>query len=364
MMKRIKLFIFIEFSALLYVAGCNLSGMEEQIYLWDGQESIASYAQRLGFAPRKTIVLGQNISIELVLIPSGRFEMGTDQAESQWIGIGCIAAGAISLIIILIMKRRSAKAGSLRMQWSLRAFMLFIAMIALIEYGGVRLWLRDLDRERYCAWATPKHEVTIAKPFYMGKYEITQEQYEHVVGVNPSHSIGKTLPVHFVTWKEAKKFCRLLTEMTGYNVRLPSEAEWEYACRAGTVSQYSSGDYISDLDKSGWHSGNSNNSNFIIMPHSVGLKQSNNFGLYDMHGNVSEWVEDYFSHDYNITRSDESANERPCIANRGNSAVGIRVLRGGCVRSPSKECRSASRFYKEEDIVIDYEGFRIIVDCE
>jgi formylglycine-generating enzyme required for sulfatase activity len=172
----------------------------------------------------------------------------------------------------------------------------------------------------------PQNDVT-APGFYIGKYQITQAQWKAVMGNNPSHFKGDpALPVENISWNDAHLYCEKLAEMTGKAYRLPSEAEWEYACRAGTT-----GDYATDLDATAWYSGNSGGET-----HPVGQKQPNAFGLYDMHGNVWEWCQDqsvsssrrvvrggsWYSSGY-VYRSTVSDNELP--AARGNH-IGFRVV--------------------------------------
>lgn len=129
----------------------------------------------------------------------------------------------------------------------------------------------------------PQHRVTL-QSFYVGKYEVTQSQYRAVMGTNPSYFKGDNFPVEQVSWNDANEFCRRLSRITGLHYRLPSEAEWEYACRAGTT-----GDYSGSLDLIAWYGKNSSN-----RTHPVGTRQPNAWGLHDMHGNVWEWVEDWY----------------------------------------------------------------------
>ena len=134
-----------------------------------------------------------------------------------------------------------------------------------------------------------QHKVTISRPFYMGRYEVTQDQYQQVMAANPSVTKGDSLPVHKLTWQDAQDFCEKLGQQTGQRVQLPTEAEWEYAVRAGTTTLYHSGDTIPDLDKVSWYGANSGGA-----PHPVGQKMPNAWGLYDMHGNIREYVRDLY----------------------------------------------------------------------
>ena len=131
----------------------------------------------------------------------------------------------------------------------------------------------------------PQHQVRITKPFYLGVNEVTQEQYERVMGNNPSYFKGDPQrPVETVAWDDAVEFCRMLTKKEGVTYRLPTEAEWEYACRAGTTTRYSFGDDPKNMSDYAWCRQNSDGKS-----HPVGQKKPNAWGLYDMHGNVWEW---------------------------------------------------------------------------
>jgi formylglycine-generating enzyme required for sulfatase activity len=146
-----------------------------------------------------------------------------------------------------------------------------------------------------------QHLVKITKPFYLSAHEVTQAQYEQVMGKNPSYfsvsGNGKgrvsgdtsQLPVERVSWNDAVEFCRKLSDEEGVEYRLPTEAEWEYACRAGTTTAYSFGNDVAQLGEYAWYADNSENTS-----HAVGEKKPNAWGLYDMHGNVWEWCQDWF----------------------------------------------------------------------
>lgn len=191
-----------------------------------------------------------------------------------------------------------------------------------------------------------QHEVTISTPFYMGKYEVTQEQYEAVMGANPSHFKGSKKPVENVTWNDAQDFCRKLSAKTGKIVRLPTEAEWEYACRAGTTTAFYSGDADADLNNAGWHSGNSSRTT-----HPVGEKMANKFGLYDMHGNVWEWCQDWYG----------GHSARAQIDPVGPASGATRVCRGGSWSIGPWGCRSAIPSNSVPGERSSFTGFRVVV---
>jgi len=177
----------------------------------------------------------------------------------------------------------------------------------------------------------PVHHVTIPDPFYMSKYEVTQKQWSEVMGSNPSFFKGDNLPVEKVSWNDVQEFIKKLNEKNGaVKYRLPSEAEWEYAARAGKTTRYSFGDNESDLDEYAFYSDNSGDKT-----QSVGQKKPNPWGLYDMHGNVWEWVQDEWHDNYESAPTDGSAWED------GSGAV--RVIRGGGWVTNARACRSADR---------------------
>jgi len=193
----------------------------------------------------------------------------------------------------------------------------------------------------------PQHDVTVPG-FQIGKFEVTQAQWKAVMGDsnNPSSYKGDKLPVENVSWNEAKVFCETLSGMTGKNYRLPSEAEWEYACRAGNT-----GDYAGELQEMAWYSLNSGN-----ITHAVGRKMKNVFGLFDMHGNVWEWCEDVWHADYNGAPVNGSA-----WINGGDQR--LRVIRGGEQGSDADNCRSAKRNYGTPDTRQKGIGFRVVVSA-
>jgi formylglycine-generating enzyme required for sulfatase activity len=134
----------------------------------------------------------------------------------------------------------------------------------------------------------PVRRVRISKAFYLGRYEVTQAQYKEITGKNPAKLQGDSLPATQVSYAQAREFCGKLSQLVGVSVTLPTEAQWEYACRAGTKTRFYSGDTQADLDKVAWYAGNS-----AAGVHPVGQKQPNAWGLYDMLGNVWEFCTDY-----------------------------------------------------------------------
>lgn len=189
----------------------------------------------------------------------------------------------------------------------------------------------------------PVHRVSIARPFYMGRHEVTQAQWQSVMGNNPSNFRGENLPVEQVSWNDAQEFIRRLNALNdGYTYRLPSEAEWEYACRAGTT-----GDYAGNLDAMAWYGNNSEGRTYP-----VGTKQRNAFGLYDMHGNVLEWCEDWYHESYAGAPTDSSA----WVSGGGQR----RMLRGGSWNYYADGLRSANRSWYVPGVRNLYLGFRVV----
>jgi formylglycine-generating enzyme required for sulfatase activity len=193
----------------------------------------------------------------------------------------------------------------------------------------------------------PQYKVTISKPFQMGATEVTQEQYEAIMGKNPSSCKGPANPVEQVSWEEAMEFCKKVSAKTGQKVRLPTEAEWEYACRAGTKTRFYSGDEEKDLADCGWYIENSGK-----QTHPVGEKKPNAFGLFDMHGNVWEWCADWYAESYLGAKA---------VDPTGPATGTNRVVRGGCWLDPMRLCRSAIRFRNKPDSRSAYVGFRVVV---
>ncbi|WP_201800147.1 formylglycine-generating enzyme family protein [Beggiatoa leptomitoformis] len=279
-----------------------------------------------GRAKTFSLRVSWSVSIEMVLIPAGEFMMGSNNGSSD---------------------EKPVKTFSLRVSPSVN-----IKMV-LIPAGEFMMGSeKGEDNEK------PVHNVKIKQPFYMGKYPVTQAQWKAVMGDNPSywkavmgnnpsHWKGNNLPVENVNWADCVAFCEKLSKLSGKTIRLPSEAEWEYACRAGTTTNYWWGDSI-DNNRC-WYNDNSGGKTH---PHPVGKKvnaHTNPFGLCDMLGNVWEWCEDKWEGNYNTLRSQQ--------AHKSNSEYW--VLRGGSWGSFANGVRSAYR-YGNSTYRDGIEGFRIV----
>jgi formylglycine-generating enzyme required for sulfatase activity len=194
------------------------------------------------------------------------------------------------------------------------------------------------------------HQVTLTRAFELGVYEVTQEQYKKVMGTTPSEFKGPQNPVEMVSWDDAVEFCRNLSAMpaekkAGYIYRLPTEAEWEYACRAGTTTKYCFGDSDSALGDYAWYDENSGNTT-----HPVGGKKPNPWGLYDMHGNVWEWCQDWYG-DYPSGSVTDP---------QGVKSGSPRVNRGGSWYDTALYARSAARDGYSPDLRFYDLGFRVL----
>ena len=228
-----------------------------------------------------------------------------------------------------------------------------------------------------------QHEVTLSRDYFIGAFECTQEQYERVMGKNPSQfqdprSKGSTAnhPVERVSWNDAVEFCRRLSslpeeEQEGRVYRLPTESEWEYACRAGTTTSYSYGDEEGQLGDYAWFANNSGNvvldakklllaskdkrsnddrlERYQCRTHPVGRKRPNSWGLFDMHGNVWEWCSDWYG-DYPMVAVTDP---------QGPVQGSVRIRRGGPWNDPAECCRSAYRDFREPTHTSHSLGFRL-----
>jgi formylglycine-generating enzyme required for sulfatase activity len=201
-------------------------------------------------------------------------------------------------------------------------------------------------------WELPRHQITISKPFYLGVYEVTQKEWEAVMGTNPSKNKGSDNPVEMVSWEDVQVFIEHLNKKEGHSrYRLPTEAEWEYAARAGSTSAYFFGPDNSQLKDYAWYWDNSGDTT-----HPVGQKRPSAWGLYDMMGNVFEWTQDWYDDTY-------YANS-PSVDPTGPISGDSRVVRGCGWTIDASGCRSAFRFGYEPAYRAAHFGFRLALSPE
>ena len=193
--------------------------------------------------------------------------------------------------------------------------------------------------------AHPVHDVVLSHDFEIGRYEVTQAQWQAVLGDNPSHFRGVDLPVERVSWVDVQSFLEALNaRRDGFVYRLPTDAEWEYAARAGTTGDYGGTGVLGEM---GWYARNAGGST-----HAVGTKQPNAWGLYDMHGNVWEWVHDWYDKTYYASS--------PTTDPRGPITGTARVCRGGGWSYSAGRSMSASRAHPPPDARDSFIGFRLV----
>ena len=193
----------------------------------------------------------------------------------------------------------------------------------------------------------PQHRVCITRGFWLGKHPITQAQWESVMGENPAHFSGPEFPVEQVSWRECQVFLDRLSGDDSGRYRLPSEAEWEYACRAGSTGAYSFGDALDGMEDCAWVSQAG-----VDGPRVVGLGTPNAWGLHDMHGNVLEWCQDWFQTYY--------YRESPVEDPQGPTEGDGRVLRGGAFNLDGKYARASFRYFNSSGCRGPNMGFRIV----
>jgi len=267
----------------------------------------------------------------------------------------------LALLVASVIKARKNKT---RLQYSLKRLTFVIVVSSFGILGCVYYWekskeLQQAQREfneqnlryqKYDINEKPGHKVRITAPFYLGKFEVAQAQFESVMSNNPSPIRSATNPVEGVTWFEAVQFCTAISEFNGcYGARLPTEAEWEFAARAGTNTLYCSGNSKTDLSSVAWFGDNSGSS-----PHPVGEKIPNNWGLYDVHGNVWEWCSNY-----HCKYTSDSV-----VDPKGPSQGDERVLRGGSFSDDVGMCRSTFRIGNAPNATIDAPGFRVVIPAQ
>lgn len=219
--------------------------------------------------------------------------------------------------------------------------------LVLIPPGSFRMG-GDKKLEQAEDHETPRHIVKISQTYFLGKYEVTQIQWSEIMNNNPSEFVDDKRPVERVSWNDVKVFIQKLNTKEETNkYRLPTEAEWEYAARAGSESSYAFGSDTIMLSQHAWYRKNSGGKT-----HPVGQLNPNVWGLYDMHGNVHEWCQDWFDRQY----YSQSASNAPL----GPSTGLAKALRGGDWGSEDWYCRSASRSLSSPDRRSNRLGFRLV----
>ena len=226
--------------------------------------------------------------------------------------------------------------------------------MVLIEPGSFRMG-SSASEVGHNSDESPLRTVTISKGFYLGKYEVTQAQWESVIGTSPwfgQSYVQSNLahPAVYISWEDAQEFIHQLNVAAGDSLyRLPTEAEWEYACRAGTNTPWSFGDDESQLGEYAWYKGNTSNVNEVYA-HAVGTKLPNPWGLHDMHGNVYEWVQDWYGNYSSDVQVDPT----------GPASGSYRVSRGGGFINGARYTRSPFRFSSTPSYRSGYIGVRLL----
>ncbi len=239
--------------------------------------------------------------------------------------------------------------------------------LLLIPAGEFTMGSPESEKSRH-ADEGPQHRVWITRPFYLGAYPVTQAEYKRVTGRNPSYMTAdgdrkddlrgidtSRLPVDEVSWNDAMEFCRQLGRQERQTYRLPTEAEWEYACRAGTMTPFSFGGMLNGLAANCWGNhpyGTREEGPCLKRPSVVGSYQANAFGLYDMHGNIGQWCTDWYDeHYYSVSPMND-----PSGPNQGSH----HVIRGGNWSYDPDACRSAFRSHNSPGFRTYVLGFRVV----
>jgi len=226
---------------------------------------------------------------------------------------------------------------------------------ARLKAGKFTMGSPETEKDRYKNEG-PQHQVTLTRPFYMGVTEVTQAQWKVAMNTQPwqgrATKTGADHAAVYISWDDAVAFCKTVSKTTGRTVRLPTEAEWEYACRAGTTTTYGFGDDASKLSDYEWYYGNAY-AKGEKYAHTVGRKKPNAWGLYDMHGNVGEWCADWYAGPY--ANADVRDPKGPA------SGFG-RICRGGDWVCFPSFCRAAYRPWAKPDVRATNGGFRVVVE--
>ena len=228
------------------------------------------------------------------------------------------------------------------------SFLMGTATEEIEKISRLETWFKLWDVARWLRPEMPQHRVNLAS-LCMSKTPITQEQWQAVMDTNPSYFSGVSRPVESVSWWDAQAFCDRLRQLTGKGYRLPTEAEWEYACRAGTQTLYSFGNRKYPLRNYAWYTWNAQQK---TQP--VGQKQPNPWNFHDLHGLVWEWCADHWHENYNGAPTDGRAWMKPGHASK-------RTVRGGCWYSLADDCRCTYLFFYDASLLYHSVGLRIVM---
>lgn len=273
--------------------------------------------------------------------------------ESKWVSVRIAATGAALILGWVLYHKFRRKAN-----YSLRALLFLVLAMNLILYGAVRGYFWAKNYNEYRKWIEKRtddlspHSVTLTHSFYCSVYPVTQRQYSQLIGSNPSKTIGALNPVDSVSWRDATDYCSRLSKQSHLDVRLPTEAEWEYCCRAGKGDAYD----LADNDpawgrfKECGFSEFASRYNITTSSRPVGLGQSNAFGLCDMLGTIGQWCLDcYYDKESNLEID-------PLNYEQESSSPSDRIVRGG-----QRSMCASSREYLGSDNTTPWIGFRVVV---
>lgn len=331
-------------------------------------ESVAEYSWRVGLPEVQTVDLGNSVTLEMRLIPPGKNSIGTpspvqpQRPDRFLFYMKVIVALALLLIAGTLFLSRRNRTGR-PFQIKLVALIFIFLLLAVVLYSCVN-WYKVItrygeetvryqaDKARFSVSETnerPSKIIVVDKPFYISATEVTQEQFYEVTGMTPPYLFQSNWGKLPITWlsetpkagQDIQVFLKNLTVRTHLDFRLPSEGEWEFSCRAGSIGNYYSGDSESDLAKVGWYTGNTG-TKVGLSP--VGLLPPNKFGLHDMHGNANEICETYFAL-HSLVETSQKEN--------------YLMARGGSWVDEAHYCRSASRRTTNTATVL---GLRLVLE--
>ena len=314
-----------------------------------GQEAVTLQFERDTFKPGKAVILLKNVS-------DGYYNLLKSSDLMDWQIVQSTSPESDDTTLRFSIQMKASPRAFYRIESST---LQTIEHMVRIEPGTFLMGSPEDEIGRYLDKETPQTENTLTQSYWISKYEVTQGEFEALMGFNPSRFKflkDPQLPVESVTWFSALEYCHELTQIEreagrlseAFEYRLPTEAEWAYATRAGTTTRFSYGDdpFYESLHEYAWYKGHSR-----LQPHPVGEKKPNPWGLYDVHGNVFEWCMDWFDNLPGGSLTDSW----------GPDDGYDRVVRGGYWDSSSAFCRSALRVHHPPEARLAFIGFRIVL---